>query len=92
MNKKDFIQKFASRTDAPSQAAAQRSVEAFIDIIVDTVASGQEVRLGGLGVFERAYRQGREARNPNTGDKISVPGQWTFRFRASKEAKDAVNK
>ncbi|GAA5046165.1 nucleoid DNA-binding protein [Thermocatellispora tengchongensis] len=92
MNKKDFVEEFAKRTDAPTKVAAQRSVEAFIDIIVGTVATGQEVRIGRLGVFEQVYRQGRVARNPNNGEKVNVPGRWVFNFRPAKEAKDAVNK
>ncbi|WP_433355487.1 HU family DNA-binding protein [Microtetraspora malaysiensis] len=92
MNKKELIEEFRQRTDAPSKAAAKRGVEAFIDIIVGTVASGDEVRIGGLGIFERVYKQGREARDPNTGEKVNVPGKWAFRFRPAKEAKEAVNK
>ncbi|MBT2234997.1 HU family DNA-binding protein [Nonomuraea sp. NEAU-A123] len=59
MNKADVIEELRQRTAAPSRAAAARSVQAFIDIIVGTVAAGQEVRVGGLGVFERAYHQAR---------------------------------
>ncbi|MEV1170139.1 HU family DNA-binding protein [Nonomuraea sp. NPDC049784] len=92
MNKADVVEEFRQRTDAPSRAAAARSVEAFIDIIRATVATGQEVRIGGLGVFERVYRKAREARDPNTNEPIDVPGKWTIRFRPAKEAKDAVNK
>ncbi|WP_433214295.1 HU family DNA-binding protein [Microtetraspora malaysiensis] len=90
MNKKELVEAFRQRTDAPSRAAAERSVEALIDIIVGTVAAAGEVRIGGLGVFERVYREGRAARNPNTGDKINVPGHFVFRFRAAKDAKDAI--
>jgi nucleoid DNA-binding protein len=92
MNKAELIEEYAKRTDAPSKAAAKRSIEAFIDIIVSTVASGQEVRIGGLGVFERAYRKAREARDPNTNAPIKVPGKWVMRFRPAKQANEAVSK
>ncbi|MEU7891765.1 HU family DNA-binding protein [Nonomuraea sp. NPDC049152] len=92
MNKAELAEAWGTRTGAPSMAAAKRGVQAFIDIIVGTVASGDEVRIGGLGVFERGYSKARAARNPNTGEEIDVPGKWVMRFRASKGAKDAVNK
>lgn len=92
MNKKEFIDEWARRTNAKSSAAARRGVEAFIDIIVGTVAAGQEVRVGGLGVFDRDYRKAREARNPNTNEVVEVPGKWVMRFRPSTAVKTAVNK
>ncbi|MFG1965722.1 HU family DNA-binding protein [Nonomuraea sp. NPDC049028] len=92
MNKADVIEEFRHRTDAPSRAAAARSVQAFIDIIVGTVAAGQEIRVGGLGVFDRDYRKAREARNPNTNEVVEVPGKWVMRFRPSTKVKTAVNK
>ncbi|WP_214317109.1 HU family DNA-binding protein [Nonomuraea sediminis] len=92
MNKADLAEEWGKRADAPSKAAAKRGVEAFIEVIRGTVATGEEIRIGGLGVFERVYRKGRVARDPNTGDEINVPGKWVMRFRPAKEAKDAVNK
>jgi DNA-binding protein HU-beta len=92
MNKVDLIQEYANRTDAPSRAAAKRQVQAVIDIIVGTVTTGEEVRIGGLGVFDRAYHQATVRRNPNTNEAINVPGKWVMRFRPAKGVKDAVNK
>lgn len=92
MNKAELIEEWGNRTSAPSKAAAKRSVEAFIDIIVATVATGEEVRIGGLGVFERVYRKSREARDPNTNQAIAVPGKWVMRFRPSTAARNAVGK
>ncbi|MEU7911390.1 HU family DNA-binding protein [Microbispora bryophytorum] len=92
MNKAGLIEEWGKRTDAPSKTAAKRGVEAFIDIIVGTVAAGGEVRIGGLGVFERDYREAREARNPNTNEVVEVPGKWVMRFRPSTAAKAALNK
>ncbi|MBB6557225.1 HU family DNA-binding protein [Nonomuraea rubra] len=92
MNKADVIEEFRQRTDAPSRAAAARSVEAFIDIIVGAVAAGGEVRIGRLGVFDRNYHKATARRNPNTNEVIDVPGKWVMRFRPAKAVKAAVNK
>ncbi|TMR92830.1 HU family DNA-binding protein [Nonomuraea basaltis] len=92
MNKADLIEEWGRRTDAPSKAAAKRGIEAFIDIIVSTVAKGDEVRIGRFGIFDRVYRKARVARDPNTNEEIGVPGKWVMRFRPAKGAKDAVSK
>ncbi|MEV0379733.1 HU family DNA-binding protein [Nonomuraea sp. NPDC050643] len=92
MNKAELIEEWGKRTEAPSKAAAKRSVEALIGIVTSTVAAGQEVRIGGLGVFERVYRKARVRRNPNTNEVIDVPGKWVMRFRPATKVKAAVSK
>jgi len=91
VNKKDLAEAWGERTKAESKAAARRGLEEFIDLVRETVAGGDEVRIGGLGVIERVYRKGRTARNPNTNEPIEVPGHWAVRFRPAKEFIDAVN-
>ncbi|GAA4946533.1 nucleoid DNA-binding protein [Nonomuraea thailandensis] len=92
MNKADIIEEFRQRTNAPSRAAAARGVQAFIDIIVGTVAAGGEARVGGLGVFDRSYHKATARRNPNTNEVVEVPGKWVMRFKAATKVKAAVNK
>ncbi len=90
MNKKELAAAFGKLTKAESKAAAERGVQAFVDIIVSEVAAGRDVRIGGLGVFEQVYRKGRKARNPSTGEPIETQGKKAPRFRAAKDFKDKV--
>lgn len=57
-----------------------------------TVAAGGEVRIGGLGVFDRSYHKATARRNPNTSEVVEVPGKWVMRFRPAIKVKAAVNK
>jgi len=55
------------------------------------VASGDKVAITGFGVFEKADRPARTARNPATGAPISVPASSVPRFRPGADFKALVN-
>ncbi|NRQ31218.1 HU family DNA-binding protein [Nonomuraea sp. NN258] len=77
----------AART-RQAKAAAKRGVEALIT--VSAVVGGGEVRIGGLGVFDRSYHKATARRNPNTNEVVEVLGKWVMRFRAATKVKAAV--
>ncbi|WP_433426221.1 HU family DNA-binding protein (plasmid) [Microtetraspora malaysiensis] len=91
MNKKELAEEWGKRTNAESKAAATRAVDAFINIIRDTLAKDEEVRLGGLGVLTVVDKAAREARNPNNNATIHVPAKKVVKFRPAKDLTEAIN-
>ena len=89
MNKMDLIDR-VHQTVGGTKADADRAVEAIIDAITNSLKSGEEVSVAGLGIFEAKIRAARTGRNPRTGESISVPSMRVPKFRASKTLKDAV--
>ena len=89
MNKADLINKVHEELDI-TKADADRAVETIINSIVDTLKTGQEVSIAGLGIFSAKMRDARTARNPRTGEPIEVPAMRVPKFRAAKALKDAV--
>lgn len=89
MNKADIINKVHESLDV-TKADAERAVETVISSIVDSLKSGQEVSIAGLGIFSAKQREARTARNPRTGESIEVPAMRVPKFRAAKALKDAV--
>ena len=85
----DLVEKVAA-TISCTKADAERAVEAIIDMITNTLKSGQEVSVAGLGIFEAKTRAGRMGRNPRTGQTIQIKEMRVPKFRASKTLKDAV--
>lgn len=65
-------------------------VDNLIDLIADTVKSGERFALPGLGVFERVHRPARTARNPLNGDPVAVPERYQPKFKPAKAFKDAM--
>jgi DNA-binding protein HU-beta len=66
-------------------------VNAVLDTIQSTVARGDKVAITGFGVFEKAIRPARTARNPATGATIRVPKSSVPKFRAGADFKAVVN-
>ena len=58
--------------------------------IIDTLKSGGEVSIAGLGIFSVKDRAARTARNPRTGETVQVPATRVPKFRPAKALKDAV--
>ncbi|NLK46291.1 MAG: integration host factor subunit beta [Treponema sp.] len=69
----------------------QEVVDSLLEKIKDTLKTGASIELRGFGSFEVRLRKGREkARNPKTGEIVSVPPHSVAVFRPGKELKDAV--
>jgi DNA-binding protein HU-beta len=51
---------------------------------------GDSVSVAGFGIFEAKMRAKREARNPRTGETVTVPAMRVPKFRAAKALKDSV--
>ena len=73
-----------------TKTTAEQAVEKVIEVISSSLKKGEEVSIAGLGIFSVKERAARQARNPRTGEAISVPAMKVPKFKASKHLKDAV--
>ncbi len=89
MNKASLAEAVAEKIGT-SKADAERAVETIIESIVNTLKSGNEVSIAGLGIFSAKERAARTARNPRTGEPVQVPAMRVPKFRAAKALKEAV--
>lgn len=89
MNKHDLIDAISARMG--DKKTATEAVNAVLDTIQETVAKGDKVAITGFGVFEKADRPARTARNPATGAAINVPESSVPKFRAGADFKALVN-
>ncbi len=89
MNKAALAEAIAEKVGG-SKADAERSVEAIIEAITNTLKAGDEVSIAGLGIFSAKMRAARTARNPRTGEPVEVKAMRVPKFRAAKALKDAV--
>ena len=60
-------------------------------IVLYTTDDGSTIELRGFGTFElRLRKERKKARNPKTGDSLSVPPHYIVAFRSGQELKRAV--
>ena len=66
-------------------------VDLFIDEVKSALVSRKVIELRGFGTFEIKIRKGREkARNPKTGEILSVGSHGIAAFRSGKELRQEV--
>ena len=91
MNKADLIAAIAAKT-GDTKKVAEASVNAFVDVVTETLKKGDKVQLVGFGTFEVRKRAARKGRNPQTKEEIKIPASKAPVFKAGKALKDLVNK
>ena len=89
MNKTEMIKAIAERTELTKIDSA-KVLEAFQDIIKETLAAGEKIQLVGFGTFETVERAGREGRNPRTGESMYIEKSISPKFKPSNALKEAV--
>ncbi|MEK7461945.1 MAG: HU family DNA-binding protein [Patescibacteria group bacterium] len=89
MNKADIVNAVHGKLNG-TKVQAEEVVDTVIDLIISTLKKGGEVSIAGLGIFSTKVRAARQARNPRTGQSISVPSMRVPKFRPAKGLKEAV--
>lgn len=89
MNKAELVTQIASSTGA-TKKDTEVFVDAFIDVVTETLANGDEVNIVGFGKFEVRERAARVGRNPQTGEEIQIAASVSPAFKAGSKLKDAV--
>ena len=65
-------------------------VEAFFELVHETLVSGQDVKLSGFGNFNIRRKAPRPGRNPRTGESIPIKARNVVTFHASHKLKAVV--
>lgn len=92
MNKAELISYLAEKVGV-TKKQAEDMVEAFVEVVTNTLKSGGEVTIAGFGSFMAKTRKGRTGVNPqNTSQKIEIPSVTVPKFKAGKGLKDALKR
>ena len=91
MNKAELIAAIAAKT-GDTKKGVEATVNAFVDVITESLVEGDKVQLVGFGSFEVRKRAARKGRNPQTKEEIRIPASKAPVFKAGKALKDLVNK
>jgi DNA-binding protein HU-beta len=89
VTKADLIAAMASKADM-SKSAAERALNAFLEIATSALKKKERVILVGFGTFEVSRRAARKGRNPQTGKEINIKAANVPKFRAGVALKSAV--
>jgi DNA-binding protein HU-beta len=89
MRKRELAQAVAAHTEVDPKVAA-KVIDGTLEVILVTVAKGEDVALTGFAKFSKVKRPARTARNPATGEAVKVKAKTVARIVPLKGFKDVV--
>ena len=91
LNRTELIAKIAEKANL-SKTDADKAVAALQDVLVESLANGEAVKITGLMAVDRTERAARKGRNPRTGEEIQIPAGFGVKLTAGSALKKAVAK
>ena len=92
MIKSELVQVIADKNPHLYHRDVENIVGAILEEISNALAQGNRVELRGFGAFSVKNRPARMARNPKTGEKVSVEEKWVPFFKTGKELRERLNR
>jgi len=89
MNKQELISKVAGKVGI-TKKQAQNAIDAFIEIVTDSLSKDEKVTLVGFGTFKVAQRKARKGVNPQTKEVIQIPAKKVPKFVSGKNLREKV--
>ncbi len=90
MTKADIIEAVYEQIGFSKKEAAE-AVELVFEILKDTLAEGEKVKISGFGNFVVRPKRARTGRNPQTGEQITISARRVLTFKPSQVLKDSLN-
>ena len=86
-----IMEKLIDRYDW-SRSEAAETIEALLEIIKETLSSGEEIMLSGFGKFQVNEKSQRKGRNPATGKEMMIGKKRVVTFKCAGKLRDEINK
>jgi DNA-binding protein HU-beta len=90
MNRVELVGKVAKESGL-TRAQSDAAIEAFVNVVSESLKQGDKVSLKGFGTFEVNERKERTGRNPRTGETVTIKARKAPAFKVSSSLKKLVN-
>jgi integration host factor subunit alpha len=90
MTKIDIIQEVYEKLGFSKKDAA-KIVESVFDIMKESLADGEKIKISGFGNFAVKDKKSRRGRNPQTGDEIEISARKVLTFKSSQVLRKILN-
>ncbi|MGC5165694.1 HU family DNA-binding protein [Luteimicrobium sp. DT211] len=90
LNKSELVSAIAEKSEL-TKAQAEDALNAFQEVLIESLGKGEAVKLTGLLSVERVERAARTGRNPRTGEEIAIPAGFGVKLSAGSLLKKAVS-
>ena len=90
LTKAHIIESVSSQTVLTKKQSIE-TVETLLEIIKNTLESGEDVLVSGFGKFCVKAKKERRGRNPATGDDLMLAPRKVVIFKCSGKVRDKIN-
>jgi integration host factor subunit beta len=91
MTKSELIEAIARRQSHLNAKDVELAVKYLIEVMSNSLASGERIEIRGFGSFSRHFRPPRIGRNPKTGEAVALSGKYVPHFKPGKDLRERVN-
>jgi integration host factor subunit alpha len=90
MTKIDIIQNVYEKLGLSKKDSAE-IVESVFEIMKDSLARGEKIKISGFGNFSVKEKKSRRGRNPQTGSEIEISARKVLTFKSSQVLRKTLN-
>lgn len=91
MTKSELIDRLTNKQVHLAHKDVELVVKCLLEQMSDALANGDRIEIRGFGSFSLHYRPPRIARNPKTGETVSLPSKYVPHFKPGKELRERVD-
>jgi integration host factor subunit beta len=92
MTKSELIEAVSARVKSFSKKDVEVIVDSLFNSMTESLSRGEKVEIRGFGSFKIKERDGRQGRNPKSGENIFIEPKRVPFFKAGKEIRERINK
>ncbi len=92
MTKSELIERVSAEVKTFSKKDVEIIVDSLFDSMSESLSRGEKVEIRGFGSFKIKEREGRQGRNPKSGENIYIEAKRVPFFKAGKEIRERINK
>ncbi len=90
MTKSDLVKVLSKNQKYLAPKDVEVAVKSLINIMSDSLSSGERIEIRGFGSFNLHYHQPRSGKNPRTGESVNISGKYVPHFKPGKELRKRV--
>jgi integration host factor subunit beta len=89
--KSEFVRELNEKLPGSQLDDVESAVNCLLKHMADALVQGERIEIRGFGGFDLRHRPPRIARNPKTGEAVTLPAKVVLHFKPGKEMRDRVN-
>lgn len=91
MTKKELANILYLKEVFDTKLEAEKKIDSILDLIQETLLSGEDVNFIGWGKLEVVQRAPRLGRNPKTGEEVQIDSRRGIKFKPGKKFLEKLN-